>query len=93
MKPGTIVASYGDFIVKKVENGFIVKRRNSTYEQHAHFRSHSSAKNFARTMYNGIMPTSKWFKSSARRLLTEDEYKELRKCKCRNKPKVRKRMI
>lgn len=63
-------------IVKRVKDGWIVCRSGSC--KHSHFRSKSAAVNLKQLLIKGIMPKSPYYLESARRLLTEDEFKYLK---------------
>jgi len=63
---------------KKVQKGYIVYRKQGTREQHAHFNSKHSAMEFIKLMNKKLLPRSDYYKASAKRVLTEDEYNRLK---------------
>lgn len=63
-------------IVKRVHNGWIVCRKGT--EKHSHFRSGTAARNFKGLITRGLKPKSPYYLESARRVLTEDEFKHLK---------------
>lgn len=81
--------SEDDFLIKIKYKECIVIRIGGAYEQHAHLRNISSAKGLINLLMHGLLPKSDYLKESARRLLTEEEYSNLKipKDKYYNKPK------
>ena len=70
-------------IIKDSSRGYIVKRIDGDYEQHAHVSTLNGCRLLINLIHKGMMPTSKYLQDSARRLLTEEEYKSLRQKKQR----------
>lgn len=69
------------FTIKKTSHDYIVIRINGEYKQHSHFRSKSGARKIIELIEHGKMPTKKYFIIAAKRLLTEEEFEQLRGCK------------
>ena len=61
---------------KEVKDGYIVYRKGS--EKHTHFSSKHGARKFLYLMNKGLLPNSPYFVESARRVLTEDEFNNLK---------------
>lgn len=70
-----------DRLLKRIEvhNGWIVYRVGGTRKQHTHFYNKKAAGAFLKLMKKGILPNNHYFLESARRVLTEKEFKQLRK--------------
>lgn len=66
--------------VKKVHCGgyIIINTDNNT---HTHVKSKSTAKSFIAWLRNGVKPESEYLVNSARKILTEEEFKRLKKKK------------
>lgn len=69
----------------KVHSGWLVYRKGGSRKQHTHFYNETGAIAFIKLMKRGILPDSPYFAESARRVLTEKEFKELRKQKIKQK--------
>lgn len=54
-------------------------REGGAYDQHAHFLCKKDAENVRRLIYSGKYPYNKKYKIAMQRLLTEEEFKKLRK--------------
>lgn len=54
-------------------------RENGAYDQHAHFLCKKDAENVRRLIDCGKYPYNKKYKIAMQRLLTEEEFKKLRK--------------
>lgn len=67
-------------IIKQHDN-YIVRRANGEYSQHAHINTHKGCKLLLDCIHKNKLPKSQYLKGSAKRLLTEEEYKRLRKSK------------
>ena len=61
---------------KEVKDGYIVYKKGT--EKHTHFKNKHGARKFLYLMNNRLMPESPYFVESARRVLTEDEFKNLK---------------
>jgi hypothetical protein len=67
-----------DFSIHKVHDGWIVKRNNGQPQQHSHFTSKTGCVKLIRLLNKGLMPKSDYLKTSAQRILTDEEYAMLR---------------
>lgn len=56
---------------------WLVKRVNGKYGQHAHMRRKKDAVKLRNLLDKNLMPYSEEFKTAAKRLLSEKEYKNL----------------
>ena len=63
---------------KKVQKGHLIYRHNGTREQHTHFTTKTAAYRFLNLMNKGLLPKSPYFIESAKRVLTEREFKNLK---------------
>ena len=70
-------------IIKDSNRGYIVKRIDGAYEQHAHVSSMNGCRMLINFIHSGLLPTSRYLQTSCSRLLTEDEYRGLRQKKQR----------
>jgi len=61
---------------KEVKDGYIVYRKGT--EKHTHFNSKHGARKFLYLMNKNLLPQSPYFVESARRVLTEEEFKKLK---------------
>ena len=64
--------------IVKQHGGYIVSRIDGEYSQHAHISSVNGCQLLIRFIRQNRLPTSTYLQGSARRLLTEDEYSQLR---------------
>ena len=62
----------------KQHGSYIVRRVDGEYKQHAHISSMSGCQLLIRFIRQNRLPTSKYLQGSCRRLLTEEEYSQLR---------------
>lgn len=70
------------FIIRKDrDHGWVIIRAGGNYEQHAHVKTMGGCQQVMRLIDMGLEPKSQWLQQSVRRLLTEDEYRGLKKCK------------
>ena len=58
--------------------GYIVSRVDGEHSQHAHISTMNGCQLLIRFIHTNRLPTSAYLQGSARRLLTDDEYKQLR---------------
>lgn len=65
------------FTIKRTTHDYVVIRVNGEYDQHSHFNSKSGAKKIIELIEHKKLPTKKYFRVAARRLLTEEEYNKL----------------
>ena len=56
---------------------WLIKRVNGKYGQHAHMRRKKDAVKLRNLLDKNLMPYSEEFRTAARRLLSEKEYKKL----------------
>ena len=66
------------FTIKKTSRDYVVIRINGEYQQHAHFKKSSGARKIIELIEHGKLPTKKYFIDAAKRLLTEEEFEQLR---------------
>lgn len=60
-----------------IDRPWLIKRVNGKYGQHAHMRRKKDAVKLRNLLDKNLMPYSKEFKTAAKRLLSEKEYKKL----------------
>lgn len=70
--------------LKKVRDGYILYNTKGGYEKHSHFRNKKSACKCRTLINKGIMPKQPYFIESARRLLSEKEFEQLKKKKVKS---------
>lgn len=58
---------------------YLIKRENGTYEQHAHMRNRKDAEMVRKLIDANKYPYCREYKVAMQRLLTEEEFKILRK--------------
>lgn len=63
----------------KLERPWLLKREHGDYDQHAHFYTEKEAKCCRRLIDQGRYPYEKKYKIAMKRLLSEEEFKALRK--------------
>lgn len=64
--------------VIKQHNNYIVSREGMPHEFHAHISTYQGCQLLLRCIRDNRMPYSKYLMVSCRRLLTEEEYEQLR---------------
>lgn len=64
---------------------YLVKNPNLPYEKHAHFDDYKGALDFIDIVSKGILPSGRYFREAARRVLTDKAYSELRKKRKKDK--------
>lgn len=62
-----------------LDRPFLIRRDGGTYEQHAHMRSKKDALTVRRLIDGNKYPYCEDYKIAMKRLLTEEEFKRLRK--------------
>jgi len=73
-----------EFIVlKDSSRGYVVKRKNGKYEEHAHLKTMNGCRQLLYYIKKGMLPKSEYLQGSCRRLLTTEEYDRLKKPKDR----------
>ena len=65
-------------IIKDSNRGYVVRRLDGAYEQHAHCKTLNGCRLLINCIHNNMLPTSDWLQGSCRRLLTGEEYSRLR---------------
>ena len=71
------------FKIVKVQDGWIVKRINGAYRQHAHFKDEEGCERLLKFLKANKLPYNKYYRGSCKRLLTNNEYKNLKPSKDR----------
>ena len=61
--------------------GFVIIRVNGEKEQHSHVKTMGGIHQILRLIELGLEPRQPWMQTAVRRLLTEDEYAKLKRCK------------
>ena len=61
--------------------GFVIIRVNGEYAQHSHVKTMAGCQQIMRLVELGLEPKQPWMQTAVRRLLTEDEYAKLKRCK------------
>lgn len=59
--------------VRKVRNGYILKRLDGQYDQHSHFHREKGAEILERAIRDRVMPKKPYFRSALERVLTPEE--------------------
>jgi len=73
-----------EFIVlKDSTRGYVVKRKDYPYEFHAHLTTLNGCRQLIYYINQGLLPRSTYLQGSARRLLNDTEYQQLKKPKQR----------
>lgn len=62
---------------------WVVYRVGGEHEQHCHMKKIGACRRLIKILKQGDYPYSPWMQESARRLLTDSEYRELRRPKDR----------
>lgn len=66
------------FTIISTTHDYVVIRVNGEYEQHSHFKRKSGALKLIELIRMGLMPKKPYFIKAAKRLLTEEEFKQLK---------------
>ena len=66
--------------IKKIRNGTFILYNKYT-GGHSHFRNRKAAATCRRLLIKGIMPKQPYFRETARRVLTDDDWESLRQKK------------
>lgn len=61
--------------------GYVIVRVGYPYEFHSHVDKMAGAHQIMRLIEKGLEPNQPWMQVAVRRLLTEEEYGKLKKCK------------
>lgn len=67
------------FDIIKQHGSYIVRRVDGEYKQHAHISTMKGCKKLIGYIHSNTLPFSRYLQISCQRLLTEDEYRQLRK--------------
>lgn len=65
-------------IIKRTSRDYVVVRVGGEYKNHAHFKRRSGAEKIIKLIDKRMLPNNEYFKTAAKRLLTEEEYNQLR---------------
>lgn len=71
----------GRFTVLKTSSSFIVRNDKLDYNHHSHFTNLKRAKRCIQLIDKRVLPQNYWWKEALRRLITEEEFENLRICK------------
>lgn len=69
------------FEIKQNSRGFILIRKGGEYSQHSHHKTLRSCRELIKLIELNKLPKSKYLKGSCQRLLTMEEYNQLRPSK------------
>jgi hypothetical protein len=69
------------FDIKRNSRGFILVRIDGEYSEHAHLKSMQGCLNLIKLIRNNKLPRSKYLRGSCQRLLSEEEYRQLKESK------------
>lgn len=69
------------FDIKRNSRGFILVRAGGEYKQHSHHKTLKSCHDLIKLIEVNKLPKSKWLRGSCGRLLTWEEYNQLRPSK------------
>lgn len=70
-----------EFEIKRNSRGYIVIRKDGTYNQHSHHKTLKSCHDLIKLIECSKVPKSRYLKGSCKRILTEEEYSQLRPSK------------
>lgn len=70
-----------EFMIKKNSRGYILIRLGGEYEQHAHLKTLKACHDLVKLIEGNKLPRSKYLRGSCLRLLTTEEYEQLRESK------------
>ena len=65
------------FVNLKVHDGFIVKRIDGPQDAHAHFKNRQGGQKLLYLIERDTMPKAEYFRTAARRVLSEEEFESL----------------
>ena len=68
----------GNMVIKKTSHGYVVVNTDGSYENHSHFTNLKGAQRCILLIKKKILPNDEWWREALRRLLTEEEFAELR---------------
>lgn len=69
------------FDIRKQSDNYIIIRVDGEYSQHAHLKTLEACKTVIHFINRNKLPKNKYFQTSCKRLLTEEEYERLRPLK------------
>jgi hypothetical protein len=72
------VYTKGKYTVKKTNHGYVVINNKEDYSHHSHFENLKGASRCLDLIYKRVLPNNEWWREALRRLLSEEEFKELR---------------
>ena len=72
------ILTKGRFKVVQNAHGYIVINTHEGYEQHSHFTSIKGCKRCLMFIEKGILPVDAWWQEAVRRLLSPEEFEQLR---------------
>ena len=70
-----------EFEIKRNSRGYIVIRVGGEYKQHSHHKTLKSCHDLIKLIECNKLPKSKYLKGSCKRILTQEEYSQLRPSK------------
>ena len=70
-----------EFEIKRNSRGYIVVRKGGLYSQHSHHKTLRSCHEVIKLISINKLPKSKYLRGSCQRLLTVEEYNQLRESK------------
>ena len=73
-----VVDTKGKFKILQTNRDFIIRNIEGKYKQHSHFQKLNDIYKFINIINKGLLPRSKYWKEAARRLLSVEEYGQLR---------------
>lgn len=66
-----------DFEIFRSNRHYIIKRKNGEYSQHSHFDSRQGCEKLLRLITKQTMPNDQYFRTAAKRILSDDEFESL----------------
>ena len=70
-----------ELVIKKSTRDYVVIRVNGEYNQHSHYKDKRAALRLIETIEKGKKPNNLYDQVAAKRLLTKEEYEQLRVCR------------
>lgn len=68
----------------QMKRAYLLKREHGLYKQHAHFYCYKDADKCRKLIDANLYPKNKKFLFAMKRILTDEEFKKLKKSKYRN---------
>ena len=75
---GGIARMKAELEIKQNSRGYILIRKHGEYSQHAHLKSLKACNDLIKLIELNKLPRGRYLKGSCKRLLTEEEYNQLR---------------